>query len=119
MKKFIYTILAIVWVAVAVVSPCTAEEKKESPSVGEAVGSSARQVTDDSKTVYLETKEAIVKVSKDVVQGAKNAYHEAKEAGSHVAEDVKAGFNKEQPSKECAPRNAEKAATPEKPAPKE
>jgi hypothetical protein len=119
MKRFIYTMLAIVWVAVGVASPCAAEEKKESPSVGEAVGSSARQVADDSKTAYKETKEAVVKVSKDVVQGAKSAFKEAKESSTHLAEDVKAGFTKEPSSKEAAPSNAEKAATPEKPADKE
>ncbi|MFZ1986022.1 MAG: hypothetical protein WAU91_16515 [Desulfatitalea sp.] len=119
MKRFIYMMLAIVWVAAAVVaSPCAAEEKKESPSVGEAVGSSARQVADDSKTAYQETKETIVKVSKDVVQGAKNAFQEAKESGTHVAEDVKAGFTKEQPSKDVAPCDAPKTTTPEKTEPK-
>lgn len=98
MRRLFWIIPIVFWVAAAANYQCLAEEKKESKSVGENIGSTTRKITDDSKAAYQETKEAIRKMSDDVVHEAKKAYQETKDAGSKMVEDVKSGFNQTSPS---------------------
>ena len=105
-KRLFWIVWMTAWVVLAVIGPGAAEEKKESASPGEAIGEAARQVTEDSKEAYHETKDAVVKTSKEVFEGAKKAFQEAKGAGGKAVKDVKSGFTKEP----HAPADASKSA---------
>lgn len=113
MKKSSWMLVLLIWILVWAV-PGMAEDrktstgdKKEPASVGESIGSTARQVVDDSKETYQETKDVVVKTYREVVEDIKKSVKEAKEDGAKTVEDIKKGYQKKEPPEET--RAAEKA----------
>lgn len=92
--KWIILIVSALWLTVTAVGVCAAEEKAKEPSAGESIGQAARQIGDDSKKAYQDTKEEAVKTSKDIAEESKKAYQEARDAGIKMVDDVKKGFEK-------------------------
>lgn len=91
----IITATALILVCIAVALPCAAGETKPAESMGQKIGSAARQVVDQSKSAYHEVKKAAKETGKEIYQGAKKGVKAAKETGQEIATDVKSGFTKE------------------------
>ena len=108
MKKALLCLIFSFGIVALSFNPSFAGEQKQEQSLGEAIGSSARQVADDSTATYHDAKAAVIKMSDDVARDAKKVFQDTKSAGEQVAKDVKSGYHKEKSADKEDQSNAKK-----------
>lgn len=71
-----------------------ADGPPKTKSTGGAIGSTVRQIVDDSKAIFKETKKVVVQTGEQIAEEAKATYKKTKQAGARSAEDIRKGYQK-------------------------
>ncbi len=86
--------LALIVFSLLLAAVGAADEPSKPKSTGEAIGGTVRQIVDDSKAIFKETKKTVVQTGKQIAEEAKETYKKTKQAGGRTAEDIREGYQK-------------------------